>query len=229
MTESISPFGKLDHDSARDRVINTYKQWLVRCYCTIRFRIMNMRILEEIGQYLPDAGRILDAGCGFGLFSLYYALRQPSRRMTGFDLSPNRIEMAHHVARALQVESRVSFCVRDVTTFEGGQDAFHAAYMLDILHHVPPVSHETLIKSIHGALVPGGVLILKDIDAFPWWKVLFTWILDILMSPQHPPKYIARTHMVAMLAEAGFDVKVHSMLDILPYPHVLYICRKAGV
>ena len=186
-----------------------------------------MRILEEIGQYLPESGRILDAGCGFGLFSLYYALRYPTRRLTGFDLSPTRIEMAQHVARSLQVEQRVSFHVKDVTTFGGGPDVFHAAYMLDILHHVPSATHKSLIKAIHDALAPDGILVLKDIDAYPWWKVFFTWTLDMLMSPQHPPKYIARTNMVAMLSEAGFDVKAHSMLDILPYPHVLYICRKA--
>ena len=34
--------------------------------------------LDEIGQYLPRGGRILDFGCGFGLFSLYFALRSPT-------------------------------------------------------------------------------------------------------------------------------------------------------
>ena len=35
----------------------------------------DLRFLEEIEQYLPDHGTILDLGCGFGLFSLYIAAR----------------------------------------------------------------------------------------------------------------------------------------------------------
>lgn len=216
------------HDDARDRVINTYQHWLVRSYCTIRFRIMNMRMLEEIGQYLPVSGRILDAGCGFGLFSLYYALRHPARQMIGFDLSSNRIQMAQNAARTLEVDPRVSFQVKDVTTFGGDLDMFNAAYMLDILHHVPARTHKSLIEAIYNCLLPGGILILKDIDVFPMWKVFFTWALDMLMSPNQPPGYIARNDMVSLLAGAGFDVKVHAMLDVLPYPHVLYICRKVA-
>ena len=56
------------------------------------------RFLDEIGQYLPERGRVLDLGCGFGLFSLYYASVYPGLRVEGLDRNPRRIAMAQAVA-----------------------------------------------------------------------------------------------------------------------------------
>jgi hypothetical protein len=98
--------------------------------------------------------------------------------------------------------------------------------MLDLIHHIPAINHRPLIESVYRNLAPSGLLILKDIDTRPRYKMAFTWILDMLMSPDQPPGYVGTTNMRNLLESIGFDVKVHALLDILPYPHVLYICRK---
>ena len=59
-------------------VIAAYRDPIVRAYCWGRFWILRQRFLDEIGQYLPARGRVLDLGCGFGLFSLYYASVHPT-------------------------------------------------------------------------------------------------------------------------------------------------------
>ena len=74
-------------------VIRAYDDWIVRGYCWGRFWILRQRFLDEIGQYLPERGRVLDLGCGFGLFSLYYASVRPGLRLEGFDRNPRRIAM----------------------------------------------------------------------------------------------------------------------------------------
>ena len=58
-------------------IIRAYDDPVVRAYCWGRFWILRQRFLDEIGQYLPAQGRVLDLGCGFGLFSLYYAATRP--------------------------------------------------------------------------------------------------------------------------------------------------------
>jgi hypothetical protein len=40
-------------DAIKKRIIASYDDWLVRAYCTVRFRIINLRILEELEQYVP--------------------------------------------------------------------------------------------------------------------------------------------------------------------------------
>lgn len=187
---------------------------------------MNMRILEEIGQYLPRKGRILDIACGFGLFTLYYSMLSPNRSFYAIDINQKRIEMARSTAVALGLSTRITFQIKDTAMLNDSDSSFEAAYMLDIIHHLPRSQHKALISTIYDSLVPGGVLIVKDIATSPPWKVIFTWVLDMVMSPKMPPHYISTTILRNMLMEVGFDVKIHTLRDILPYPHVLYICRK---
>ncbi|HEV3348919.1 MAG TPA: methyltransferase, partial [Methylomirabilota bacterium] len=75
-------------------VIRAYDDPVVRAYCWGRFWILRQRFLDEIGQYLPTRGRVLDLGCGFGLFSLYYASVHPTLAVEGFDRNARRIGMA---------------------------------------------------------------------------------------------------------------------------------------
>jgi 2-polyprenyl-3-methyl-5-hydroxy-6-metoxy-1,4-benzoquinol methylase len=185
-----------------------------------------MRILDEIEQYLPTDGRILDAGCGFGLFALYYALRSPGRVIQGYDLNNDRIDIAKTSAIKLGLSERTTFVVEDVVKLQEPAHHYDAVYMLDILHHVSPVSHIALLENLYRFLKPGGILVLKDIDSIPRWKVWFTWILDMLMNPKSPPYYADRDELRNTLIQIGFDVKLHALPDILPYAHALYICRK---
>src|SRR5256886_17521034 len=53
--------------------------------------------------YLPPSGEVLDLGCGFGLFSLYYASIAPGRFVRGLDLNGRRIAMARHAAARLAI------------------------------------------------------------------------------------------------------------------------------
>jgi hypothetical protein len=54
------------------QIVRAYDDPVVHAYCWGRFGILRQRFLSEIGQYLPPEGLVLDVGCGFGLFSLYY-------------------------------------------------------------------------------------------------------------------------------------------------------------
>ena len=98
--------------------------------------------------------------------------------------------------------------------------------MLDLLHHLPPDEVDPILHRAYGALASGGLLLIKDVDATPWPKVAFTWALDKLMDPRTPVNYLHRRDVRERLEALGFDVKCHQLVDYLPYPHVLYVCRK---
>jgi len=44
------------------------------------------------------------------------------------------------------------------------------------------------------------------------------------MDPGTPVRYWDADELMATLTESGFGVRRHLMVDILPYPHILYIC-----
>src|SRR5256712_12479114 len=124
-------------------IVRAYDDPVVRAYCWARFLVLRQRFLEEIGQYLPPSGPVLDIGCGFGLFSLYYAATGPGRFVRGLDLSARRIAMARRAAGRLGLENG-AYEVRDARDFKGDTPGA-PAYMLAILHHVPPVTVPPLL------------------------------------------------------------------------------------
>jgi 2-polyprenyl-3-methyl-5-hydroxy-6-metoxy-1,4-benzoquinol methylase len=199
---------------------------IVRAYSRVRFLILRQSFLEAIGQYFPERGEILDLGCGFGLFSLYYAIMGPERRVTGVDLNPRRIEMARRCAASLGV-TNAGYHAEDVLRWRD-ERRFDAIYMLDLVHHLPADSVAGTLERIADRLAPGGTLIIKDVADRPTYKRLFTLVLDRLMVGMEPIRYWPVLELSSLLRSLGFDVKVHAINDFLPYPHVLYVCRRVG-
>src|SRR5262249_20395137 len=205
-------------------IIRAYDDPVVRAYCWGRFWILRQRFLDEVGQYLPGRGRVLDLGCGFGLFSLYYASVHPAIEVEGIDLNARRIAMARDAATRLGLRN-VRYEVGNATEWKGGRP-FDAAYMLDIIHHIPQDTVRPLLDQLAQVLPAGGRLLIKDVDRNPAWKRWFTHALDRLMDPHAPVRYWGATELQAVLEEVGFTVHRHLMVDFLPYPHILYICER---
>ncbi|HKZ04164.1 MAG TPA: class I SAM-dependent methyltransferase [Methylomirabilota bacterium] len=203
------------------RVIGAYDDWIVRAYCRGRFGILRQRFLDEIGQYLPERGRVLDVGCGFGLFSLYYASVRPGLTLEGLDRNPRRIAMARAAAQRLGL-GNVRYEVGDATDFRGGR-LFDGAYMLDIVHHIPPEAVRPLLEQLGKVLPAGARLVVKDVDSRPAYKRWFTHALDLAMDPRTPVHYWPAEELQALLESVGFRVYRHLMVDLFPYPHVLYV------
>jgi cyclopropane fatty-acyl-phospholipid synthase-like methyltransferase len=207
------------------KIIRAYDDPVVRGYCWLRFGILRQRFLDEIGQYLPPSGAVLDVGCGFGLFSLYYAATGPGRVLRGLDRDGRRVAMARRAAGRLGLDN-VVYEVGDARDFKGDGEV-QAAYMLDIVHHIPAASVPPLLAALRRCLPRGGRLLVKDVDTRPAPKRWFTWALDKVMAPRSPVHYWPAEVLAARLEAAGFRVYRHLMVDVLPYPHVLYVAEAA--
>jgi cyclopropane fatty-acyl-phospholipid synthase-like methyltransferase len=166
---------------------------------------------------------VLDIGCGFGLFSLYYAASAPGRFLRGLDVDARRIGIARRAAARLGLDN-VVYEEGDARDFKADAEVA-AAYMLDIVHHVPPSAVPPLLTALRRSLPPGGRLLVKDVDTRPAPKRWFTWALDRAMAPRTPVRYWSAEELTRILERTGFDVRRHLMVDILPYPHILYICE----
>lgn len=212
-----------DYSRQLGSIIGSYESAIIRAYCWGRFQILHKRFLDEVGQYLPANGKILDIGCGFGLFSLYFSQKHPGRQVHGFDLNGKRIATAKKSAEKLGL-ANASFHAEDATKWKGAEK-FDAAYMLDIIHHIPREAVDGLIGQLRQLVSPTGIVVIKDVNSKPWFKTAFTWALDKVMDPKTPVHYWPMDELRAKLERAGFSVHAHQMIDVLPYPHVIYICR----
>ncbi len=207
-------------------IIDSYEGVLERAYCYARFVIVHQRFLEELLQFMPRAGRVLELGCGFGLFGLYFARSCPDLDLTGYDLDAARVAAANASAQRLGVRN-ARFVAGDATAL-ALSERYAAIFMLDIVHHVPRAAVRPLLQQLYDHLDDDGVLLIKDVDARPFAKMAFTWVLDVVMTRERP-HYWHSHDLVAALRATGFQVFCHAMVDALPYPHRLYVCHKRAL
>jgi len=224
--------------AAIDRIIQSYDWGIIRLYSRIRFSILRQPFLEEIGQYLPRDGRVLDLGSGFGLFSLYFALTAPGRSLVGVELDARRVECARSCAKRLGLENVRYECgdalgwtssdtshISHASNTSNTSNTFDAIYLLDLVHHLPAEKVPAFLEKVRSLLRPGGILLVKDVSDKPTYKRLFTLFLDRLMVNRDPIRYWPPHELSGLLEKLGFEVSRHQMKDFLPFPHILYICR----
>jgi 2-polyprenyl-3-methyl-5-hydroxy-6-metoxy-1,4-benzoquinol methylase len=196
-----------------------------RAYSVARFSILRSKLLSVMDLLLTDEGRILDVGCGFGLFAAYFGQTHPRRSIVGVDPSERRIALARGVASSLGLTDH-SFVVGDVRTapLEG---PFDAVYVLDVMHHLPREDQQHVLERLRALLVPGGMLLVKDITTEPRFGLLFTEALDRLMVGwREPLAYRHHREWGEMLTGLGFKVRMVRVPDVLPYPHVVIAAKK---
>ncbi len=200
---------------------------LERAYSRARFSILRPKLLSVMDLLLADEGRILDVGCGFGLFAAYFGQTHPRRRIVGIDPDERRIRIARDVSARLGLGAH-EFHVGDV------RDAslvgpFDGAYVLDVMHHLPEGDQRRVLERLRGLLKPGGVLVVKDITTEPRVGLLFTEVLDRLMVGwREPLAYRHHREWGEMLSGLGFKVRMVRVPDVLPYPHVVIAATKLG-
>jgi SAM-dependent methyltransferase len=198
---------------------------LERAYSLVRFSILRPKILSVMDLLLTDEGRILDVGCGFGLFAAYFGQTQPRRRIVGLDPSARRIGIARDVSARLGLREH-SFVVGDVRDAEI-VGSFDAAYVLDVMHHLPTGDQRRVLERLRSVLAPGGMLLLTDITTEPRSGLLFTEALDRMMVGfREPLAYRHHREWGDMLTGLGFKVRMVRVPDVLPYPHVVIAATK---
>lgn len=224
----------LDHQKLRSTPRFDYKQFLscivaaydsrvIRAYCKARFTIININILHLLALSLRGKRRVLDVGCGFGLFGCYFSAIYPEISYTGFDMNPKRIDMARRAAAKLGL-TNASFHCGDARQLSI-DDEFDAVMMIDLLHHINDTAKRSLLATSAAHLSDNGALIIKDVTTHPKFKIGFTWALDVLMTQGFEMWYWDEKKFNDTLGEHFNQISTLPLTDWLPYPHVVYLCE----
>jgi len=192
----------------------------------VRARLLLAPLAEILGR-LPSGGRILDVGCGHGLFANALALGSPTRVVVGVDPAPAKIVVAIASAEGLPNVRFVRGTVEDLDERD-----FDAIVILDVLYLLRVERKLAVLRACRERLATGGVLVLKTNDTRPRWKYRVAYLQERLMTGLGLTRgqglyFLSREQKAAPLELAGFQPNTVFLRSRLPYPHVLFLARPA--
>jgi SAM-dependent methyltransferase len=193
-----------------------------RAFIAARFAIAPLRVLgDEAGRV---EGRMLSLGCGYGAVERYLAETNPALHIEGIDLDRRKVDL---IASTVERSPRVHLREGDATQIDL-PPTYDAVLVCDALHHFPPDTHAPLAKAVGGCLVPGGVVIVKDLDVVPRWKHTWNRVHDRIVAGPEPIVCRPPAEMAAILEDAGLVVERAERTEgrLTPYAHYVVRARK---
>ncbi len=175
-------------------------------------RILEAFQAEAIKSIFPASGalRLLEIGCGSGVYLRYAAERNPSLTALGVELQPAVAEVARKNLRDWGLESKVQVETGDIRA-KKPDELFDIATLYNNIYYFPVEERVALLKHIAGFLKPGGFLLLTTccqggslgVEALNLWGA----------ATRGAGRLPAESEMIGQLREAGYStVKAKNML-----------------
>lgn len=117
-----------------------------------------VRRLKELGF---AGGKLLDAGCGYGIYSIEIAKYFPDCTVTATDLSEPMLELGRTLAAEHGVSERVQFIKDDVQQMSFTDGFFDAVISINMLHHVK--RPDAMLNESVRVLKHDGILLMHDV------------------------------------------------------------------
>jgi len=151
-------------------------------------------LLEELA---PREGRIIDLGCGYGLFANLLALTSSKRKVLGMDISKRKLQYAD---RGL---ANAAFQYGDAMTARW--DRCQGISLVHLLHHLSSYEDQTrLLRLCFESLDAGGSLVVLEVDKRPRWKYALAQVVDNVAYPFDRFYFRSRAAFESLLQSVGF-------------------------
>jgi ubiquinone/menaquinone biosynthesis C-methylase UbiE len=167
--------------------------------------------------------RILDIGCGTGVFAARVLERWPRAQVWGLDLSEGMLRRA--VARGRPAAGRLHLVRGDSGRLPFADDTFDAITCSHSFHHYP--QPERVAAEMHRTLRPGGRLFIIDGDRDrPWGRLVFDVLVVLL---EGPVRHLSGRAFRRLFRRVGFaDVSQRRRRGFLPFLLTTGRAVKAG-
>jgi SAM-dependent methyltransferase len=167
-----------------------------------------------------DVRRVLDVGCGAGVYLAAMVSGGPAVRGVGVDLDADAVALTRGTLERWQLGNRATVLQADVRAAVADRpaelrDPFDLALLANVLYYLPPVERVPLLRDVAALLAPGGRLLVVTTVAEP---VLFSRHFDLLLRAQEGELQLSDADVLAeQLRHAGLvDVGVRRLVPGQP-------------
>ena len=178
----------------------------------------------EVAAAVPERGRILEIGCGHGLFSAYLAAGSPQRDVVGIDIDERKIALAE-----LAIRRGAKMRVQRVEPGALPDGTWDAAVIVDVLYLLPEDDQRRMISLAARALAEGGRLIVKETALRPAWKFRLTQLQELLMvkitriTAGQDIAFVGSEAIAGWMRAEGLSVSERPLEAGSLHPHVLIV------
>jgi 2-polyprenyl-3-methyl-5-hydroxy-6-metoxy-1,4-benzoquinol methylase len=167
--------------------------------------------------------RVLDISAGHGLFGIAFAKQNPRALVTGVDWA-NVLEVAKENAAKAGVAGRYSTIPGSAFEVDLGS-GYDIVLIPNFLHHFDPATNEKLLRKVHAALAPGGIVVAPDFipnedRISPARDAMFS--VQMLGTPAGDA--YTYSELEQMFRNAGFARS--EMRELSPFPQRLVVSYK---
>ncbi len=186
-----------------------------------------------VAEAVPASGRVLEVGCGHGLFSAYLAMSSRARDVHGVDLDVDKIRDAGLAAAAARAEgARLTFAV--AASGEVPDGPWAAVVIVDVLYLLDRDAQLDLVARCADQLAPGGVLVLKEMSDRPPWKARWNRLQETVsvrvlhLTEGRDLTFLPPSDLAVAMERAGLAVAATRVDRGRPHPHLLLVGRRAA-
>lgn len=181
--------------------------------------------LVRIEKFIPQQGKIIDLGSGYGIFSNYVASQNNNRKVIAMEFNENKVNLAKEVAKKGKIKN-ISFSSSDITKIDISEA--DAIIIMHVLHHLKSFDEqEKLLKDCVKKLKKGGVLIIDEVDKNYSLQYFLALLTDSFLYLGDSFYYRSKKDMLNILSKFSLTVEVKNVSNFLmPYPELVYICKK---
>lgn len=170
---------------------------------------------EALLPYMPRTGKVLDVGCGFGLWLHLLSQRLPLLKLWGVDPDRYKIEEARRLLK------------RQIDDLPGNK-RFDVITILDVLYLLTVSERKKLIKQAFRWLRPQGKLLIAFVPREKSWRYYLAYLQELVMV-KRATDFETMAWMRWALKAGGFNRIVVKHLPT-PWPwwhrHVLMVATK---
>jgi ubiquinone/menaquinone biosynthesis C-methylase UbiE len=160
------------------------------------FKPAHRMLLEALG---PADLRILDIGCGTGVFAAQVLEALPRSYVWGLDLSDGMLRQCH--ARCQAAQGRLHLIQGDSARLPFRDDAFDVVTCTHSFHHYP--QQRQAVAEMYRVLRPDGRLLIIDGDRDRLWGRLIYDVLVVMV--EGPVRHLTSGAFRELYDQAGFE------------------------
>lgn len=150
---------------AKKRKVNPFVNNLQKLYIKIfgipeiGLQIRNLYFEKIVKKHLSDykAKKILDAGCGIGIYTIALRRLYPEAIIEGTDIDKNKLQFCKDITKDLHMEN-MNFSYGDSAKPVRKKGDYNLIVHIDVLEHIE--NYKQVIKNFHALLAPKGYVFI---------------------------------------------------------------------